>query len=214
MSTSNENAPGLRQQAAGADDQRWGGSEHIVPHGTLWRNALRHATTAADMGFHVGPLTRKKLPAIRSPHRDDPPGTPKCRGECGRLGHGVHDFSNDRDRVAAQFAAAPYATGYGIACGRAPHWLIGLDLDRKNGVDGVESLRALADEHGFTMPATVVVATPSGGLHLWLSGPAGVKVPNSASKLGPGIDVRGSGGYLVGPGSWTPKGVYQVVAHG
>ncbi|MFE2812624.1 bifunctional DNA primase/polymerase [Streptomyces nigra] len=182
----------------------------MVPHGTAWRQALVAATEATHRGLHVFPIGRTKMPAIRSPHRDDPPGTPKCRGECGRPGHGVYDATDDEQRLAELFAAAPHATGYGIACGRGDRPLLGVDLDRKNGVDGVASLRALADARGFTVPETIVIATPSGGLHLWYTGPAGAAVQNSASKLGPGIDVRGYGGYLVGPGSWTPKGVYRV----
>ncbi|MFF9687295.1 bifunctional DNA primase/polymerase [Streptomyces sp. NPDC014623] len=182
----------------------------MVPHGDRWRNALRDATEATRRGMHVFPIGRTKMPAIRSPHRDDPKGTPKCRAECGRPGHGVHDATGDPQRLAELFAAAPHATGYGIACGRGERPLLGVDLDRKNGVDGVASLKALADEHGSSVPETVVISTPSGGLHLWLTGPAAALVQNSAGKLGPGIDVRGYGGYLVGPGSWTPKGTYRV----
>ncbi|MFI1470628.1 bifunctional DNA primase/polymerase [Streptomyces wuyuanensis] len=184
----------------------------MVPHGAAWRQALADATEATRRGLHVFPIGRTKMPAIRSPHREDPPGTPKCRGECGRPGHGVHDATIDEQRLAALFAAAPHATGYGIACGRGDWPLLGVDLDRKNGVDGVESLQQLAEQHGFVVPHTIVVATPSGGLHLWFTGPAAAAVQNSAGKLGPGIDVRGYGGYLVGPGSWTPKGVYRIAA--
>ncbi|MFF3911777.1 bifunctional DNA primase/polymerase [Streptomyces sp. NPDC001848] len=176
-----------------------------------WLRAQEAAHQAAARGLHAFPIGRAKLPAIRSPHRDDPPGTPPCRGACGRLGHGVHDATTDPKRLDELFDAAPYATGYGIACGRGNEPLLGIDLDRKNGVDGVASLLALAEQHGCTVPETTVVGTPSGGLHLWLTGPAGAPVRNSAGKLGPGIDVRGYGGYLVGPGSWTPKGIYHFV---
>ncbi|WP_078600193.1 bifunctional DNA primase/polymerase [Streptomyces violens] len=209
MTAENESTPGLREQVAGASDYLAGESPNIVPHGPVWRQALADATEAIRRGWHVFPIGRAKLPAIRSPHRDDPPGTPKCRGECGRPGHGVHDATDDEQRLAELFATAPHATGYGIACGRGPLPLLGVDLDRKNGVDGVASLRALADEHGFTIEPTTAIATPSGGWHLWFTGPADARVPNSAGKLGPGIDVRGYGGYLVGPGSWTSRGVYR-----
>ncbi|MDX3280994.1 bifunctional DNA primase/polymerase, partial [Streptomyces scabiei] len=70
------------------------------------------------------------------------------------------------------------------------------------------ALRELALRHLFTIPETVVVLTPSGGRHIWLTGPPDVVVPNSASRLAPGIDIRGAGGYLVGPGSRTDHGVY------
>ncbi|MGW0916175.1 bifunctional DNA primase/polymerase [Streptomyces sp. NPDC002784] len=168
--------------------------------------ALAHALSAAERGLAVIPLSRTKLPALRSPHRDDPQAAP-CHGECGRYGHGVYDASTDPARIRDLFAAAPWATGYGIACGLPPHHLIGIDLDTKSGTDSA-ALRELALRHLFTIPDTVVVLTPSGGRHLWLSGPADVVVPNSAGRLAPGIDIRGAGGYLVGPGSRTEHGVY------
>lgn len=173
--------------------------------------ALAHALSAAERGLAVIPLSRTKLPALRSPHRNDPdPAPAPCHGECGRFGHGVYDASTDPRRVRALFAAAPWATGYGIACGLPPHHLIGVDLDTKSGTDSSAALRELALRHLFTIPETVVVLTPSGGRHLWLTGPPDVTVPNSASRLAPGIDIRGAGGYLVGPGSRTDHGVYST----
>ncbi|MFD9211798.1 bifunctional DNA primase/polymerase [Streptomyces sp. NPDC059544] len=170
---------------------------------------LSSALAAVRRGFAVIPLTRTKLPAIRSPHRDEP--RTSCRGACGRIGHGIHDATTDPEAVHALFAAAPWATGYGIACGRAPHHLVGIDLDVKNDVDGISHLEHLANGHGFDVPDTITVATPSGGRHLWLRGPADVAVPNSVGRLAPGIDVRGSGGYLVGPGSVTLRGRYGLM---
>lgn len=172
-------------------------------------SALDNALQAAERhGFSVVPLSVTKLPAIKSPH-DKGHG---CKGECGQLGHGVHDASNDPARIRELFAAAPHATGYGIACGRPPHHLIGLDLDRKNGVDGVWELRKLAARHGISVPRTVIIATPSGGWHAWWTGPADVKVPNRAGHMAPGVDVRGSGGYLVGPGSRSVRGLYTLAS--
>ncbi|MGW7050128.1 bifunctional DNA primase/polymerase [Streptomyces sp. NPDC054887] len=171
--------------------------------------ALAHALSAAERGLPVIPLSRTKLPALPSPHRNTSEPF-LCRGECGRPGHGVHDATTDPAAVRALFAAAPWATGYGIACGRPPHHLIGVDLDTKADTDSTAALTHLALRHLFTIPETVVVLTPSGGRHLWLTGPPGVTVPNSASRLAPGIDIRGAGGYLVGPGSLTAHGVYRT----
>ncbi|GAA2653629.1 bifunctional DNA primase/polymerase [Streptomyces vastus] len=171
--------------------------------------ALAHALSAAERGLAVIPLSRTKLPALRSPHRDDPT-APPCHGECGHFGHGVYDASTEPERIRELFAAAPWATGYGIACGLEPHHLIGIDLDTKSGTDSSAALRELALRHLFTIPETVVVMTPSGGRHLWLSGPPDVVVPNSAGRLAPGIDIRGAGGYLVGPGSRSAHGVYST----
>ncbi|MET7450383.1 bifunctional DNA primase/polymerase [Streptomyces sp. NPDC005574] len=171
--------------------------------------ALAHALSAAERGLAVIPLSRTKLPALRSPHRDTPDPAP-CHGECGRMGHGVYDASTDPARIRSLFAAAPWATGYGIACGLPPYHLIGVDLDTKSGTDSSAALRELALRHLFTIPATVIVLTPSGGRHLWLSGPPDTAVPNSAGRLAPGIDIRGAGGYLVGPGSRTDHGSYTT----
>ena len=176
--------------------------------------ALAHALSAAERGLAVIPLARTKLPALRSPHRHAPTAGPvTCHGECGRFGHGVHDASTDPARIRALFAAAPWATGYGIACGLSPHHLIGIDLDTRPGEPDPGSstaLRELALRHLFTIPPTVVVLTPSGGRHLWLTGLPDHVVPNSAGRLAPGIDVRGAGGYLVGPGSRTRHGSYTT----
>ncbi|WP_031071752.1 bifunctional DNA primase/polymerase [Streptomyces sp. NRRL S-118] len=165
--------------------------------------ALAHALSAAAQGFPVIPLSPTKLPALRSPHRDTP-GAP-CRGACGLPGHGIHDATCDPLAVRRLFAAAPWATGYGIACGRPPHHLVGVDLDTEPA-----ALYDLAARHHFTIPRTVTVLTPSGGRHLWLTGPPDAVVPNSASRLAPGIDIRGAGGYLVGPGSVTTRGAYRL----
>ncbi|MEU3052801.1 bifunctional DNA primase/polymerase [Streptomyces griseus] len=173
--------------------------------------ALAHALAAAGRGLPVFPLSATKLPSLRSPHRGEQPPA-HCRGECGLPGHGVHDATTDPAAVRALFAAAPRATGYGIACGRAPQRLIGIDLDvdPAYGSDAAGALRQLALQHLFTIPPTVTVLTPSGGRHLWLTGPADATVPNSAGRLAPGIDIRGSGGYLVGPGSVTAHGRYRL----
>ncbi|WP_078905689.1 bifunctional DNA primase/polymerase [Streptomyces varsoviensis] len=176
--------------------------------------ALAHALAAADHGLAVIPLTSGKLPAVRSPHRADGDaasvGHAQCRGECGRPGHGIHDATAEPAAVRALFAAAPWATGYGIACGTPPRHLIGVDLDIKGRTDGTAALRRLARAHGFAVPLTVTVLTPGGGRHLWFTGPPGREVPNAVGRPAPGIDIRGAGGYLVGPGSYTPRGTYRL----
>ena len=106
-------------------------------------------------------------------------------------------------------------TGYpvGIATGAGSGvWV--LDLDRKGGVDGFASLRDLAAQHGSTLAdftATMTVATPSGGAHLYFrwdeTADAEGGVKNSSGHVGPGIDVRGIGGLVKAPGC----GGYQVV---
>jgi predicted P-loop ATPase len=61
------------------------------------------------------------------------------------------------------------------------------------------------------VPDTYIVKTP-GGFHLYFLMPTDVVVRNSSNKLGPGIDIRGEGGFVVGPGSPHKNGgVYEVL---
>ena len=93
----------------------------------------------------------------------------------------------------------------GISC-----WdLVVIDVDVKAGKDGAATLRALTDR-GFTLPDTRTVTTPSGGWHLYYLRPPGSRIRNGVNVLGPGVDVRTRGGYVVAPGSVTPLGRYTL----
>jgi hypothetical protein len=161
-------------------------------------NALR----AAVQEYAVAPTTINKIPAIPSPHEKGH----GCKGQCGQPGHGVYDATTDPAHVRRLFELAPKAVGYLIACRDT---LVGLDIDVKNGVNGYKTLAELGQKHGFEIPQmTTTVFTPSGGAHLWMTVHQSVTVPNSVGRLGPGLDVRGTGGYLVGPGSTGRAGEY------
>ncbi|MFE2466247.1 bifunctional DNA primase/polymerase [Streptomyces mirabilis] len=157
---------------------------------------------AIVMGYAAAPATINKTPAIPSPH----PKGYGCKGECGRPGHGLYDATTDPERFRYLCSLAPKAVGYLIPCrGR----MIALDIDHKNGVNGYTTVAQLGREHGFEIPRmTTTVFTPSGGAHVWMTVPEGVTVPNSVGRLGPGLDVRGTGGYVVGPGSIGRSGEY------
>jgi hypothetical protein len=77
-----------------------------------------------------------------------------------------------------------------------------LDVDVKHGRANAQVAR-LADRYGPI--GAVWVRTGSGGAHGYLAHPSGT-VPNSAGRLGPGIDVRGDGGYVVAPPSLHASG--------
>jgi hypothetical protein len=77
-----------------------------------------------------------------------------------------------------------------------------LDVDPPHG--GEASLRQLVGEHG-PLPATRSVISGSGGTHLYFAHPGGT-IRNSAGALGPGLDVRGDGGYVIAPPSIHPSG--------
>lgn len=79
-----------------------------------------------------------------------------------------------------------------------------VDVDPRNG--GVETLEALEQEHG-KLPETVRARTAGDGWHYLLRAPEGVKIGNG--KLGPGIDIKGTGGQIVICPSSTEKGSYR-----
>lgn len=117
--------------------------------------------------------------------------------------------TTDPGQVLAWWERAPY--NIGIACG--PSGLVVIDLDVSPApcpgpargavpaLSGAGALAALCQRHGQPRPLpTYAVGTPSGGAHLYYAAPAG-PVRNSAGRLGPRIDVRAAGGYVIGCGS-------------
>jgi putative DNA primase/helicase len=87
--------------------------------------------------------------------------------------------------------------------------LIALDFDPKNGGD--LSLNDLIDAHGPAWLETLTFKTGSGGFHFVFQYPASHVLRNSASEVGPGVDTRGEGGYIVLPPSIHASGnFYQV----
>ena len=103
--------------------------------------------------------------------------------------------------------------GYGIQTGRFNGiFVVDLDMGRhKDGTtkDGIAAFLQLAA--GREVPDTQSVVTPSGGVHLYFRQPEGMHIPCSRSELGPGIDIKGDGGFVVGPDSpHKSGGVYQA----
>ena len=89
----------------------------------------------------------------------------------------------------------------GVATGAVSTGLLAVDID---GVDAELELRKLEADHG-ALPPSVEVITGK-GRHIWLRMPGGRDLRCSASKLAPGIDTRGSGGYVLAPPSVHPTG--------
>lgn len=117
----------------------------------------------------------------------------KPNGKVPLTKHGCNDASADPDVIAGWWLRWPDAN-VGVATGDGAFVV---DLDVKNGVDGEATWRALQHAHGVA-PRTRAVRTPS-GLQLYFNSSAAI-VPCSVGKLGPGIDIRGRGGYVVAAG--------------
>jgi hypothetical protein len=146
---------------------------------------------------------------------DDPahPGEPICtcpKGtECDRVGkHPMLPWRNYDGNTKGP------SGGYGIQTGHF-NGIFVVDLDvgvNKDGTpkSGFAALDQLAA--GRPVPDTLRVMTPSGGVHLYFNLPPDAYVPCSRSELAPGVDVRGHGGFVVGPGSpHKSGGIYQEV---
>jgi putative DNA primase/helicase len=105
--------------------------------------------------------------------------------------NGHLDATTEQTQLESWFRDSAY--GCAIATGAG---LVVLDIDTKS--NGPASLEKLETEHG-RLPPTLRSSTPSGGSHYYFMDSTGIR--NSTKKLGPGIDIRGDGGYVVAPPS-------------
>lgn len=146
---------------------------------------LEGALEAAKAGLKVFPIARRtKVP-------------PK----------GFTDWENratsDPEQIKAWTEDYPMCN-FALACG--PSNIAVLDVDVKNNKPGLESLRSLESRVG-PLPNTIIILTPSGGRHYYFKG----KVKSGTDKLGPGLDIKSAGGYVLLPGSVTKEGAYTIM---
>jgi hypothetical protein len=122
-----------------------------------------------------------------------------ARGKTPLTQHGCRDATTLERQITAWWSRWPNAN-VGIATG-APSGLLVVDLDGKEGLASWADLEAT---HGVT--ATLEQATGGGGIHLVFAYPAEAALGNSVGRLGPGIDTRGQGGYILAAPSMHPSG--------
>jgi hypothetical protein len=146
---------------------------------------LQSALDLAARGFAVFPLRpNSKLPLLR--------GWPELA-------------TTDTSQIQKWWMKHPDAN-IGIATGEKSGILV-IDVD---GEPGRASLAILESKHGALPPTrTVKSIRPDRGEHRYFKFPAGIRIKNSASKVGAGIDVKSSGGQTVGPGSVKDGKTYQ-----
>lgn len=144
-----------------------------------------------QFGWKVFPLMPgQKIPAV-----------PKAAG-----GRGCLDATDDENQISAWARRYPRAN-IGVACGE-PSGIVVIDFDPRNGSD--DSLAKLAARRQ-TFPITVTARTANGGTHLYYAFETSLK--NSKSALAPGIDIKTTGGYVVGPPSVLEGGKHYVWAN-
>lgn len=137
-----------------------------------------HAIEYGVNSWAVGPLNGK-IPAI--------PG-----------GRGVLDFTTNIDQIA-QWWGGRYA-GCNIGA-RVPASMFVLDIDPRHGGD--RSIAELQERHNDLLPETLTTISGrlDGGRHLFFRRPSGKLI---SKRLGPGIDLKTSSGYVVMPPSIHP----------
>jgi hypothetical protein len=173
--------------------------DHAGP-GVVGVTELRRAALQlAAKGIPVLPLwPRGKTPRLRNAHPDGDPLRGICRGDCGQQGHGLYDATCDPERVWWWWSTWPISN-IGVPTGPASG-ILAVDLD---GEEGEASWAGLERDHGQV--ATVEVLTGR-GRHLLFAWPDGCALTNSSGLLGPRVDTRGVGGYVVAPPSVHPTG--------
>jgi len=112
--------------------------------------------------------------------------------------------TTERDIISEWWRRVPHALP-AIPCGA--NGLLVIDLDRHgNGSDGVSAFEALVARHGALPTGVPIVKTPNNGLHLYFRQPTREPLGNSRGNLPAGCDVRGAGGFVIGPGAVLPDG--------
>jgi hypothetical protein len=173
--------PALDRSSRMAEAAETGGmtqvGAEIAREPTLSRNALA-ARWYAKHGLRVHPLRAgSKLPM---------------------LDRWQERATTDQDVIAEWWKSTPQANVGLLTSDRRAV----LDVDPRHGGD--ETLAELEERHG-RLPDTCEAQTAHGGRHIWLDF-GRVPIRNSAGKLGPGLDIRASGGFVVAPPSVLSDG--------
>ena len=172
----------------------------------MTESVLLNALAVAHRGFKVFPANwliehrGRTICSCRCEQRGQPPCTKPAKHPHGLLvPNGVLDASTETWQIKLWWQRAPQAN-LGVEC----TGLIVVDVDPDDGGD--ESLRKLEAEYG-ELPLTWRSLTGGGGEHIFFRCPDGVEVSNVVAKqmdeppLGPGIDIRTKGGYVIAPPS-------------
>jgi len=147
----------------------------------IFTSDLHEAAIAwAEAGFAVFPCS----PNLKTPATE----------------HGLDDATTDLDQIDRWWTTNP---SYNIGVSPARSAMYVLDQD---GPLGAETLAKLQKDHG-PLPDTLTIRTPRGPshLHYWFTG----EFPSTVQKLGPKLDTRGVGGYVLVPPSIVNGIEYQ-----
>ncbi len=128
------------------------------------------------------------------------PVIPCNRNKTPRTKNGFKDATRDCVTIRKMWKLDPDAS-IGIPTGAGVGFFV-LDVDHP---EGPATLAALEKKYG-PLPVTWEQKTGGGGRHLFFRVPENVTIRNSAGKLGPNLDIRGEGGYVILAPSLHPSG--------
>lgn len=113
----------------------------------------------------------------------------------------------DADQLLIWFGPGGMYEDYniGIVTGSISGNVFVVDVDCGPGKQGDDSLHELQMQHD-DLPPTMETKTGSNGRHYFFRAPAGVRIITDKNVLGPGVDVRGEGGFVVAGGSIHANG--------
>jgi hypothetical protein len=154
--------------------------------------APRHLSRPAAAALRLASLAWPVFPL----HTPTPDGCSCARPDCEKPGkhprtrRGLHAASTSSAEVIAWWTRWPDAN-LAVATGA----LVVIDVDGPDGERALDQLQATHEP----LPATLTAASARGRHLYYQAGPH--HIGNSAGRLGPGIDVRGHGGYIIAPPS-------------
>jgi len=128
---------------------------------------------------------------------------PKEKRPIGKLvPRGVLDATTDHTKIVDWWKYGVPSANIGLATGKTSGFFV-LDVDPRHG--GNDSLQELV-RHVGRFTGTLSSRTGTGGFHYLYAMPGGPDIRNSVGQIAPGLDIRGTGGYIVAPPSIHPNG--------
>ncbi len=154
------------------------------------QNLAAHAIKLARAGVRVFPC-RESGPYAKAPYTRN----------------GLKDATTDLEQISRWWRLFPDAN-IATPTGKIANCCV-VDIDQGHGKHGEESFAKLGLKDKLE---TWQVRTPSGGRHLYFQYPYAFEVRNDAGGiLGPWIDIRGEGGYVIVPPSCREEGCYSYI---
>jgi putative DNA primase/helicase len=118
---------------------------------------------------------------------------------------GFHAASKEVEQIEKWWSVFPDAV-IGVPTGSVSN-IVAVDIDIRENKNGENTLTEL----GMCFDGSWQTKTPTGGRHIFFKHP-GFEIKNKAGNfLGPGIDFRGDGGYVIFCGSKTAAGDYSPI---